>query len=109
MSLVIVGGLLMTVIYTLNYNLGIAERQFAVTDLVYLAKQKIGEMETYPRDTQGRFPAPYEGLDYETKVTDSPFAEIREISVVVGNGKDRVALSELIPKSSASQQSEGAK
>jgi hypothetical protein len=97
-SLAIVGGLLMTLIYTLNYNLGITEKLFAVTDMTNLAKEKLVEMETEPRETGGHFPAPYEALNYETKVRDSAFPEIAEIAVTVGDGKTRVMLSELIRK-----------
>lgn len=101
-SLVIVGGLLMTVIYTMNYNLGITERQFAVTSMTNLAKEKLEEMETEPRETEGHFPAPYEALNYETKVRDSAFPEITEIAVTVGDEKTRVMLSELIRKTAPS-------
>lgn len=101
-SLAIVGGLLMTVLYTLNYNLGITERQFAVTSMTNLAKEKLEEMETQPRETEGNFPAPYEALTYETKVRDSAFPEITEIAATVGDGKTRVMLSELIRKTAPS-------
>ena len=84
-SLAIVGGLLMTLIYTLNYNLGITEKLFAVTTMTNLAKEKLEEMETEPQETQGYFPAPYEVLNYETKVRDSAFPEITEIAVTVGD------------------------
>ena len=43
-SLAIVGGLLMTLIYTLNYNLGITEKLFAVTTMTNLAKEKLDDM-----------------------------------------------------------------
>jgi len=95
-SLAIVGGLLMTIIYTLNYNLGISERMFAVTNMTNLAKEKIREMETEPRETEGNFSAPYDALKYETKVRASAFPEITEIAVTVGDGKTYVLLSELI-------------
>jgi prepilin-type N-terminal cleavage/methylation domain-containing protein len=101
-SLAIVGGLLMTLIYTLNYNLGITEKLFAVTNMTNLAKEKLKEMETKPRETEGNFPAPYEALNYETKVRDSAFPEIMEIAVTVGDGKTRVMLSELIRETAPS-------
>jgi len=101
-SLAIVGGLLMTLIYTLNYNLGITEKLFAVTNMTNLAKEKLEEMETKPRETEGNFPAPYEALNYETKVRDSAFPEIMEIAVTVGDGKTRVMLSELIRETAPS-------
>ena len=101
-SLAIVGGLLMTVLYTLNYNLGITEKFFAVTNMTNLAKEKLEEMETEPRETEGHFPTPYEALNYETKVRDSAFPEIMEIAVTVGDGKTRVMLSELIRETAPS-------
>lgn len=102
-SLAIVGGLLMTVIYTLNYNLGITERQFTVTNMTNLAKEKLAEMEAAPGETKGNFPAPYEALNYETKVRDSVFPEITEIAVTVGDGTMRVTLAELIRKTASSR------
>jgi general secretion pathway protein I len=101
-SLAIVGGLLMTLIYTLNYNLGITGKLFAVTNMTNLAKEKIEEMETEPRETEGHFPAPNDALNYETKVRDSAFPDITEIAVTVGDGKTRVMLSKLIRKATPS-------
>ena len=97
-SLAIVGGLLITLIYTLGYNLGITDRQFAVTNITNLAKAKIDELELNPQETKGRFPEPYDMLNYETKVNDSSFSGMSEIIVVVGNGKESITLSELIRK-----------
>jgi prepilin-type N-terminal cleavage/methylation domain-containing protein len=97
-SLAIVGGLLITLIYTLSYNLGITDRQFAVTNITNLAKEKIEELEVNPQEVKGRFPEPYDMLNYETKVKDSPFNGMSEIIVVVGDGKESITLSELIRK-----------
>jgi hypothetical protein len=97
-SLAIVGGLLITLLYTLSYNLGINERQFAVTNITNLAKEKIEEMEESPQENKGRFPEPYDTLNYETKVKDSPFNGMSEIIVVVSNEKESITLSELVRK-----------
>jgi len=97
-SLAIVGGLLITLLYTLSYNLGINERQFAVTNITNLAKEKIEEMEESPQENKGRFPEPYDTLNYETKVKDSSFNGMSEIIVVAGDGKESITLSELIRK-----------
>jgi prepilin-type N-terminal cleavage/methylation domain-containing protein len=97
-SLAIVGGLLITLIYTLSYNLGITDRQFTVTNITNLAKEKIEELEVNPQEIKGRFPEPYDMLNYETKVKDSPFKGMSEIIVVVGDGKENITLSELIRK-----------
>ncbi len=97
-SLAIVGGLLITLIYTLSYNLGITDRQFTVTNITNLAKEKIEELEINPQEINGRFPEPYDMLNYETKVMDSAFKGMSEIIVVVGDGKESITLSELIRK-----------
>jgi prepilin-type N-terminal cleavage/methylation domain-containing protein len=97
-SLAIVGGLLVTLLYTLSYNLGITDRQFTVTNITNLAKEKIEELEINPQEISGRFPAPYDMLNYETKVKDSSFNGMSEIIVVVGDGKESITLSELIRK-----------
>lgn len=97
-SLAIVGGLLVTLIYTLNYHLGIADRHRTITISTNLAKDKIYEMETNPIEIKGNFPEPYSGFSYETNVMDSSFPGMSEIQVVVRNGKDKIILSELIRK-----------
>ncbi|HYA13015.1 MAG TPA: type II secretion system protein [Syntrophales bacterium] len=97
-SLAIVGGLLITLIYTLNYNLGITDRQFVVTNIMNLAKEKMEDLELNPKESKGNFPAPYDMLNYETKVKDSSYKGMSEITVVVGNGKESITLSELIRK-----------
>lgn len=97
-SLAIVGGLLITLIYTLSYNLGITDRQFTVTNITNLAKEKIEELEINPQESKGRFPEPNNTLNYETKVKDSPFKGMSEITVVVGDGKESITLSEMIRK-----------
>lgn len=97
-SLAIVGGLLVTLIYTLNYHLGIADRHRTITISTNLAKDKIYEMETNPIEIKGNFPEPYSGFSYETNVMDSSFPGMSEIQVVVRNGKEKIILSELIRK-----------
>lgn len=97
-SLAVVGGLLVTLIYTLNYHLGIAERHRVVTTSASLAKEKMYEMEKKPLAGKGQFPEPYSGFSYETNIRDSSFPGMTEISVTVTNGKEEIALSELIRK-----------
>lgn len=97
-SLAIVGGLLVTLIYTLNYHLGIADRHRVITISTSLAKGKIYEMEANPVELKGRFPEPYSGFSYETKVMDSSFPGMSEIRVLVSNGREKIILSELIRK-----------
>jgi len=57
-SLAIVGGLLITLLYTLSYNLGINERQFAVTNITNLAKEKSRKWRKVHRKTRVVFRSP---------------------------------------------------
>ena len=98
-SLAIVGGLLMTLMYTLNYHLGIAEQQVTVTTLMNLAKEKIYEMERNPQVSRGNFSEPNVGASYETFIEGSTFPGMEEIRVVVKKDKESIGLSELIRKS----------
>ena len=97
-SLAIVGGLLVTLLYTLNYHLGIADRHLIVTVSTDLAKEKMYAMEKTPVTQKGAFPEPYSNYSYETSIRDSLMPGMSEIWVVVSNGKEKVMLSELIRK-----------
>ena len=95
-SLAIVGGLLLTIISSLNYHLGVAERQIVVTNLTNLAKEKIYEMEKNPSTNRGNFPDPYSNFRYETNVMNSSFPGMLEIGVTASEGKETLKLSEII-------------
>jgi prepilin-type N-terminal cleavage/methylation domain-containing protein len=97
-SLAILGGLLITVIYTLNYHMGITEKQFYLTNITNLAKEKMGEMEQTPQNSEGKFPEPYDLVHYKTDIKDSSFSGMQEIVVAVDDGKGSIVLSELIRK-----------
>jgi len=98
LALAIVGGLLITLLYSLNYHLGIAERHGTITVASMLAKSKLLEIEKQPVTGKGDFPDPYKAYHYATEVKDSSYPGIREVSVTVTNGKENVKLSELVEK-----------
>jgi general secretion pathway protein I len=95
-SLAITGGLLVTVIYTLNYHLSLVEKQEFQTIATMLSKNRIIETEKDPVASQGEFPEPYSGYRYTTTISESPFNGISEITVTVHKGNESVKLSELI-------------
>ena len=95
-SLAIVGGLLVTLIYTLNYQLGIVERHEAVTVGTLLAKNELMEMESSPASRKGTFEEPFSAYTYETNVRQSPYLGVSEIIVVVRSGSEEVKLNEFI-------------
>ena len=94
-ALAIVGGLLVTLIYTLNYHLDIAGRQETLTVASMLAKNKLLEMETANLAEQGEFPEPFNDFHYKTSISDTAFPGIRKISVVVSKGGEAVTFMEL--------------
>jgi general secretion pathway protein I len=95
-SLAVVGGLLVTLLYTLNHHLGIAERHAVITLSMGLAKEKLYEMEKKPEEGKGTFPDPYAAFSFETSIKDASFPGFLEISVSVRSGNETVTLSELI-------------
>jgi general secretion pathway protein I len=97
-ALAIVGGLLVTLIYTLNYHLSLAERQETITVATLLAKNKITEMEKVPEGKKGFFDEPYDNYSYETFVKESPYIGISEIVVTVKAGNEKVKLNEFVFK-----------
>ena len=97
-ALAIVGGLLITLIYTLNYHLGIAERHESLTIALLLARDKMEEMEKEPANTEGDFPDPNSAFHYQTKMSDSRFPDFSEIYVRVTFGREVFELRELMEK-----------
>jgi general secretion pathway protein I len=98
LALAVVGGLLITLLYSLNYHLGIAERHGTATIATMLAKSKLLELEKNPATTKGDFPDPYGRYRFTTEVKDSSYPGIVELSVTVVNGKEDVIFGELIEK-----------
>jgi len=97
-ALAIISGLLITLIYTVNYQLGIVERQETVTVATLLAKSALTELEKKPESKKGKFEAPYEAYTYEIAVKDSPYPGVKEITVIVTAGKEEVKLNQYIYK-----------
>src|SRR5512142_2404590 len=91
-SVAIIGGLLVTVLSSLNYHLGIAQRHEFVTAATFLARGKLTEAERTPSSGQGDFPAPYTDYHYNTEVKASPWPGISEIHVTVSRGNEKVTL-----------------
>jgi general secretion pathway protein I len=98
-ALAIVGGLLMTLIYTLNYHLGIAEQHEFLTIGSMLARNKIVEVEREPVSSEGKFPEPFSSYHYKAEVRESSFPGISEIDVLVSRGSDTVKFTQLIKSS----------
>lgn len=97
-SLAVVGGLMVTLIYTLTYHLGLAEKNMTVTVSAGLAKEKLHSMVKNPAAGSGNFPEPHADFSYETEVRDSIFPGMAEVIVTVRKEREEVRMSELIRK-----------
>ena len=97
-TLAIVGGFLVTLIYTLNYHLTLAERQESSTMAHLLAKDKMEEMERNPGNAKGEFPEPYSNYRYVTEIKSSLHPDMSEIHVGVSDGSESAKLVELIER-----------
>lgn len=95
-ALALVGGLLITVIYTLNYHLGIAERHETATVALMLCKNKLHKLDMRMPDDEGSFPDPYSDYRYAVKIKESAYPGIVEVAVTVTNGKEKAMLRELV-------------
>lgn len=95
-ALAIVSGLLVTLIYTLNYNLGIAGRHEFVTVATFLARNKLAEVEAAPANGEGSFPEPNAEYQFRSEVKKYPFPGISQISVTVKKDKEEIRYSRLI-------------
>lgn len=95
-ALAAAGGLLVTLIYTLNYHLGIAERHRFVTVATMLAKSKMAEVRHAPARISGEFQAPYAGYRYRTEMRASRHEDMTELSVIVGDGNEELSITALV-------------
>ncbi|MDA8082954.1 MAG: type II secretion system protein [Nitrospiraceae bacterium] len=95
-ALAIVSGLLVTLIYTLNYNLGIAQRHEFVTVATILGRNKLTELKDTPVSSEGNFPDPNADYRFRAEVKPFTFPGISEISVTVTSGTEELKLSRLV-------------
>jgi general secretion pathway protein I len=96
-ALAIMGGLLVTLLYTVHYHLGIAGRHEARTVATMLGREKLSEMREAPRPTMGTFGAPHEDYTFATAVAPSAYAGVSVLTVTVLRGDEKVVVRELVP------------
>jgi general secretion pathway protein I len=95
-ALALVGGLLVTLLYTLNYHLGIAERHETVTVATMLGKKKILDVRAKPGNAKGAFPEPHEAYRFDAEVKESKYPGIAEVWVTVTRDREEVVIREFI-------------
>lgn len=97
-ALAIIAGLLVTLIYTLNYHLGIAQSHEFITVATLLAKTKLTEAAVNPSVTTGNFPDPYSDYLFVTTMKETQYPGLSQITVSVSRGGERLSISDLVEK-----------
>ncbi|MEO5358073.1 MAG: type II secretion system protein GspI [Nitrospirae bacterium YQR-1] len=92
-SLSIATGLLLTAVYSVNYNLSISERHETVTTATMLAKERIVKLrELNVIEEKGRFAPPYESYSYSLSSTMSSLSGVAVMELTVYNKKESVTV-----------------
>jgi len=93
-ALAIIGSFLTVIIYTVNFHADVSFRNTETTQMFQLAKEKLSEMESNPKDSSGTL----SGTDFSfvTTVKDIGEPGIIEISTVISTDEREITLSELI-------------
>jgi general secretion pathway protein I len=104
-ALAIVSGALITIIYTVNYQLSLISRHEIITTATLLGREKILEVTDQQTDKSGKFAAPYQEYSYEIELTDSPYEGIKLVNLAVSKDAEKIYLTRLIEKKNASENS----
>ncbi|MBI5194958.1 MAG: prepilin-type N-terminal cleavage/methylation domain-containing protein [Nitrospirae bacterium] len=95
-ALAIIGTILLTVIYTVNYHAQLSYEHTLATRIFLFAKEKMAELEMNPKNEKGI--SPDKDFSYENTVRDTNNNNIIELKTMVkGYGKE-VMLSEFVFK-----------
>ncbi len=97
-SLAIIGGLLVTLISSLNYHMDIAGKHEFVTVASTLARNKLREIEGQSSAAKGKFAEPFSAYSFSTEVKDSDYPGISVLAVVVSRGNEEVRFTEMVEK-----------
>lgn len=95
-AIAVIGVVLMAVLNTINYHANVAYEHTLTTKMIFMAREKITEMETDPQNTTGVIP----GTDfkYENLVNKIEDDGIIELKTIISGDNKKVVLSELVTK-----------
>ena len=97
-SLAIVGGLLMTIISTINYHIFAALRHKEITQTILLAQEKMLQIKENPANQKGNFKPPSAEYLYEVTVSSSPYTGLNLVCVSVRKDKEVFLVREYVAK-----------
>jgi len=111
-ALAIVASLMVTLVYTTNYNLDVAGRHEALTVATMLARDKMTAVRRDPRDElrekKGKFPEPFEDFTFEVEVKDRSMpvfgfpVNVTEIDITVTGRGETVYLRKILQQGKVS-------
>jgi len=107
-ALAIVAAMMVTLVYTTNYNLDLAGRHEAMTVATMLARDKMTEVGRDSREAlknkKGKFTEPYDDFSYDIEVKERTVfvilinIEIMEVDVTVTGRDETVVLRKIFQK-----------
>lgn len=97
-ALAIVSTLLIVVIGSLNYHLGLLDKQKTSTIATILAKEKLRDIKKSLKEERGSFPEPNNSFTFDAQIKGSDYPNMLEITVRVANDREKVVISELVEK-----------
>jgi len=107
-ALAIVASLMVTLVYTTNYNLDVAGRHEALTVATMLARDKMTAVRSDPgeelKEKKGKFPEPFEDFTFEVEVKDRTVpvftvaVNVTEINVTVTGRGETVYLRKILQR-----------
>jgi prepilin-type N-terminal cleavage/methylation domain-containing protein len=96
-ALAIIGTALTVIVHTVNYHTTVMYENTLTTQMYQMAKEKMNELETLPRDSKGDIGAA--GLTFENTVTPVKDSRLLELKTIVkGHGKQVVLNAVVINK-----------
>ena len=95
-ALALLSGVIITILGSLNYHLGIVERDRDITIATMLAKEKLEEMKTggILQDKEGDFAPQFEKFRWKYDAEDLPIKGIQKISLSVSWGRNERVIME---------------
>ncbi|MES0335333.1 MAG: prepilin-type N-terminal cleavage/methylation domain-containing protein [Candidatus Magnetobacterium sp. LHC-1] len=92
-AIAILGGVLVTLIHTLNYNLSVVQRHEVITVASLLAREKLSQsLRLNVTEDSGRFPVPFDDYAFELRSHDSPVPDVLVVEIIVKKEKEHVVL-----------------
>jgi prepilin-type N-terminal cleavage/methylation domain-containing protein len=96
-SVAIVGGAIITLIYTLNYHLGLLERQSTVTEGVQIAKSLLKETDVEEVEASKEIKrGELEGFQYTVSLEETPVQGVYVLKVEVRKDGERIVMKRLL-------------